>query len=287
MDEGPNVDRITFRHLLTHRSGFVTGKSDSDFLFMKANVAAGVAAVGSSVAYENMNFGLCRILLATIAGAVATNASFALPGFDVNDVFWDFLTIDAYVRYVQESVFAPAGVSGPTLDHPAAHALGYDFPIAAHGWNSGDLRSVAGGVAWHMSVDDLVAVMSAVRRGGTIMTAARAQAMLDDRFGIDEQQETPLGSLYWKGGYWGDTMGRREQSLVYFLPREMELALLTNSPVDSPERSFPEVVYNAYITNIRPATSLRGFLLRHHHPVTSSVHPLTGPARSLREMLPN
>jgi CubicO group peptidase (beta-lactamase class C family) len=283
--KGPNVDQVTFRHLLTHRSGFVTGKSDSDFSFMKSQVAAGAGALGS-FAYENMNFGLCRILLATILGSIATNATFMLFGMDLNDVFWDFLTIDAYARYVQELVFAPAGVSGPTLDRREADALAYDFPVSGGGWNSGDLRTMAGGVAWHMSVQELLAVMSAVRRGGTIMTPARAQTMLDASFGIDDQKNTPLGWLYWKGGYWGDPMGHREQSLVYFLPREMELALVANSPVGSPERSFPDAVYGAFIANVHPATSLRDFLIRHNHPVTTSVHALTAPANSLREMLP-
>jgi len=284
--KGPNISQITFRHLMTHRSGFVTGKSDSDFLFMKSHVAAGIGAVGS-FAYENMNFGLCRLLIATILGAIATTATFLLPGVDASDVFWDYLTINAYAGYVRDAVFTPAGVSGPTLDHPGVDALAYNFPVSGGGWNSGDLTSMSGGVAWHMSVDDLMAVLSSVRRGGTIVSVSHAQTMLDNNFGIDEQKQTPLGWLYWKGGYWGDPMGHREQSLIYFLPSDMEMALLTNSPVGSPERSFPDAVYNAYIANIHPATSLRGFLIRHNLPLTSRVHPLVGPSHnSLREMLP-
>lgn len=285
--KGPNIDRITFRHLLTHRSGFVNGKFESDFLFMKAHVAAGVDAVGADVAtYRNMNFGLCRILMATVLGAIAPSATFTLDGIDLNDVHWDAVAINIYSSYVQAAVFAPAGVSGPSLQHLPADALAYTFPISDPGWNSSPLMATAGGAAWHMSVDELAKVLSSVRRGGAILPAERLQAMLDSGIGIDTPQETPLGSLYWKGGYWGDPHGHREQALVFLLPRDMELALLTNSPVSSPEQRFPDVVYSAYTANILPATSLRNFLIRHSLPITSSVHPLTAPTRSLRATLP-
>jgi CubicO group peptidase (beta-lactamase class C family) len=33
--KGPNIDRITFHQLLTHASGFNTGQSNCDFLFMR------------------------------------------------------------------------------------------------------------------------------------------------------------------------------------------------------------------------------------------------------------
>lgn len=285
--KGPNIEKITFRHLMTHTSGFDSHLSDSDFQFMKDHVAAGVSGVGGE-AYQNMNFGLCRILIATILGKISPDANFSFPPLPgVNDQFWDYITINAYEQYVRDAVFNPAGVSGPTFNHPDADALSYTFPVTGGGWNSGDLTSVCGGVGWHMSVDDLLAVMAAFRRANTIMSAADAQSLLDARFGIDEQTLTPLGWLYRKGGYWGDPMGHREQSNIYFLPRGMEMALLTNSPLGSPEKYLPDAIYNAYISNIRPANSLREFLQRHQRPTTSSVHALVGADRSIRQMLPN
>jgi hypothetical protein len=65
----------------------------------------------------------------------------------------------------------------------------------------------------------------------------------------------------------------------------MEMALLTNSPVGSPEKSFPTTVYNAYVANIYPATSLRQFFERHKQPTTSSVHTLAGSDPSVRQLL--
>jgi CubicO group peptidase (beta-lactamase class C family) len=249
--KGPHIDQITFRDLMTHRSGFNTGKSDSDFNFMKANVAAGVTAHGS-YHYQNMNFGLCRILISTIMGVLPTTAVFSIPFLsNFNDLVWDFTTINGYVDYVQKHVFTPAGVSGPSLDHPGPDALAYTFPPAG-GWNSGNLASVSGGAGWHASVDDLLNIMGTFRRGGSIMSTAQAQTMLDSGFGIDLIQSTPLGTLYNKNGLWQDGAGRVEQSLAYFLPQDMELVVLANSPVGNPAQFFRDVVTNLYLANIKP-----------------------------------
>jgi len=153
-------------------------------------------------------------------------------------------------------VFVPAGVSGPTLDHPGNDALAYSFPVQAAGWNSGDLSTVSGGAGWHMSADDLLKVMGAFRRKGTIMSTTKAQAMLDNGFGIDLVMPTPLGNLYNKSGLWQNAGGQVEQSLAYFLPRDMELVMLANSPVDSPAQFFRDVVTNIYVDNIRPRVVL-------------------------------
>lgn len=249
--KGPNIDKITFRHLMTHTSGFNTGKSDSDYEFMKAQVAAGVNDLGQ-YHYQNMNFGLCRILISVINSNLSACANFDvsfLPNF--NDIFWDYITIQSYVKYVQDHVFAPAGVSGPTLDHPAPDALAYAFPLSGNGWNSGDLSAVSGGAGWHMSVDDLLDVMGAFRRKGTIMSTTQAQAQLDDGFGIDQRMGTPLGTLYNKNGRWTDAAGREEQCLAYLLPQDMEMVVVANSPIGSPAKFFRDYVTGIYLQSIK------------------------------------
>ena len=47
--KGPNIDKITFRNLMTHTSGFDNGNdpTPSDFEFMKAKVSAGVQNIGA------------------------------------------------------------------------------------------------------------------------------------------------------------------------------------------------------------------------------------------------
>jgi len=248
--KGININKITFRQLMTHRSGFSTNSSNSDFEFMKSRVAAGVFTNGQ-YDYENMNFGLCRILIAVINGNIAANATFSL--FVDQDVIWDALSLQAYVHYVQDHLFTPAGVTGPTLGHPTPDALAYTFPVQSKGWNSGDLTSVAGGVGWHMSVNELLKVMDAFRRKGTIISTADALTQLNNGFGIDVIQDTPLGKLYNKNGSWANGNKNTEQSLAYFLPQNMELVVMANSPICTSKKFFRDVVTKLYLSNIKAA----------------------------------
>jgi CubicO group peptidase (beta-lactamase class C family) len=261
--KGPNVGQITFAELMTHTSGLAFGSasSRSDFEWMKSQIAAGTTHRGQ-YSYQNMNFGLCRILLATINRNIPV--SWTLPaglswlfGSEFNDTFWDLITIRAYASYAARAVFAPAGVTGPDFTHDAAGALAYNFPVTGNGWDSGNLTSMAGGAAWHMSVDELLRVMAAFRRSGTIVSPVQAQAMLDDGFGIDWSVPTPLGRYYAKNGIWSNNSGHREQGVAFFLPLNMELVILVNSPVgDGPTGQFLYTVvsdaYTAHIEEVLP-----------------------------------
>jgi CubicO group peptidase (beta-lactamase class C family) len=248
--KGANIGKITFRHLLTHTSGFSTGGSATDYMFMKARVAAGVSSVGS-YDYENMNFGLCRILIPIINGNIAKSKLFT-PSF-LNDQFWDLNTINAYKSYMQAKVFTPAGVANadfaPLVSTP--DALAYPFPFGSKkGWNSGDLRTVSGGAGWRLSIKELLNVMNHVRRKATIVSAQKAQYMLDNAFGIDQISTTPTGKLYNKNGAWGTGDGRTEQCVAYFLPQGMELAVLVNSPIGMSKFDLRNIVNNAYVNSL-------------------------------------
>lgn len=258
--KGPNIDKITFAELMTHKSGFRVTGSDTYYSIMKAQVAAGVTSANLGVySYQNMNFSLCRILLSVMNGVIAAGTTFPAP---FEDQFWDYVTITAYENYVAQNLFQPAGVSGPTFTHPSPDALAYAFPAAA-GWDSGDLTSDAGGTSWHMSVNELLNVMGCFRRQGTIMSSAAAQAMLDNSFGIDLTESTNLGTLYNKNGLWKSGSSQTEQSLAYFLPRDMELVVFANSPIGTAGKFFRDVVTNIYLDNITPEIPIGGWIARH------------------------
>jgi hypothetical protein len=258
--KGPNIDKVTFAELMTHRSGFRVVGSDMSYPTMKAQVAAGVTAANlGQYSYQNMNFGICRILLPVMNGTIAATTTFPPP---TEDQLWDFITVSAYAAYVAQYLFQPAGVSGPTLTHPDPDALAYSFPPGA-GWNSGDLTTESGGAGWHTSVDDLLDVMGCFRRQGTIMSPAAAQSILDAGFGIDLIQPTQIGTLYNKNGFWTSGAGQTEQSLAYFLPRDMELVVLANSPIGNPGQFFRDVVTNIYLENIGPEIPVGGWIARH------------------------
>jgi CubicO group peptidase (beta-lactamase class C family) len=250
--KGANVSKITFADLLTHQSGLHYGldETPSDFQFMKDQVAAGTLHYGH-YSYQNMNFGLCRILISTISGAVSVNY---VPPFltYLTDVLWDAVTLKAYKSYLQSQVFTPAGVADASLAHQPGDALAYGFPVSGSGWDSGDLTTLAGGTGWHVTVDDLLNVMGTFRRSGSIVTPARAQAMLDAGYGIDVIQSTPLGNLYGKNGGWADGAGRTEQCVAFFLPEDMELVAFVNSPIGNPAQFLLGTVTNLYAAHIVP-----------------------------------
>ncbi len=195
--------------------------------------------------YRNMNYGLCRILISTIDAPFLFDL---LP--TVDDNYWDLTTIRYYQRYVQENVFDPAGVTS-TFAMAADQALAYEFPVNARGKDAGDLSTMSGAVGWRLSVDDLLAVMASFRRLGTMVDPARAQIMLDRGFGIDQVRRTPLGLVYAKGGFWSFEKGTFvQQTNAIFLPKGMELAILANSPLCTPDTGFMDRVLDAIERNV-------------------------------------
>ena len=250
--KGIFVNQVTFRHLMTHTSGFVTGGSASDYLTMKNRVQLGSSGVGTN-SYENMNYGLCVVLFAVITGAVS-------KGFvagALSDQIWAIQSLNAYNQYMQQKVFGPAGVFGATFEHNSDCALAYTFPVFGAGWDSGSVAAHAGGTGWHLSVRQMLDVMDAFRRRGTILPAAKALAAMNAGCGIDKIISTPAGVLYDKNGAWGSA-SYAEQSVAFFLPENMELVVFANSNLGVPPLPFRGTIRNLYrrIWAPRPADAV-------------------------------
>lgn len=248
--KGGKINEITFRHLLTHRSGFSTGTSSSDYAFMKQRVASGVSSVGN-YDYENMNFGLCRILIPIVTGNIGKGASF-IDDSALNDQAWDAVTLYHFTNYMQANVFGPAGVSNVKYSPSGAGALAYAFPhTGGAGWDSGDLTAVAGGAGFRLSTKELLDVLGTVRRKGTILPASKTQYLLDNKFGIDQSIETPAGKIYNKNGSWGTGDGKTEQSVAYFMPGGVEVVVFVNSKIGSQGFSLRGLVEDVYKSSVK------------------------------------
>jgi hypothetical protein len=256
--KGPSIKYITFLNLFQHTSGL--GLSTPDVVNiqnMESAIASGINPGNlGQYNYRNLNYALCRILLPVINGDIDQGADPSI---------WDQATISAYEAYLQAKVFQPSGVVGATLDHLRACALAYRGPDDTKpGWNSGNMQESCGGDGWHLSVNQLLDVMGEFRRGGGILTPAAAQAMLDNGFGVDPftggplptALPTPAGNVYCKPGDWhdGTNCPPDEQSLAFFLPEDMELAVFVNSTVGGHtgenDSHFRDLVKQTYLDNL-------------------------------------
>jgi CubicO group peptidase (beta-lactamase class C family) len=273
--KGSNIEYIVFRNLFNHTSG-LSAIDLVDFDIMKSAIAGGInlpIAGGTNLntlgqyKYQNLNYALCRILLAVINGNINKSLYWGFPGLpdpnSFNDKIWDSVTIAAYEAYLQAKVFQPSGMVGATLDHPTACALAYQGPNDTEpGWDSGSLQWSCGYAGWHLSVNQVLDVMGEFRRGGGILTPAAAQAMLDNGFGVDPFTDgvalpaaltTPAGNVYCKPGNWNDPKDQDEQSLAFFLPQDMELVVFVNSMIDGQlgtSNNFRKVVTQTYLDNL-------------------------------------
>lgn len=250
---GPNIESITFAHLMNHISGFHGADSGtSNFILMRSRVGQGVPAndVGNwaTADYENMNFGLCRILMAVLGGYVDADATFG----QYNDVIWNWISINAYADYIDQNVFAPAGVSGAVLANTPDSARAYAWDDTGPGWDSEILINEAGGAGWHLSVEEALDITSEFRRGGGILTPQQAQQLLNVSFGLNSPLggfPAPTGNFYYKMGRWwnGPPDAQAEQAVVMVLPEDMELAVFVNSPLGPNDLVLQDFIGTLYL----------------------------------------
>ncbi len=257
-DPSPNVGLITFEHLLNHASGLITGGSNADWATMKTVVEAPVnaALVGNygNTNYENMNFGLMRILISTIGGFINPAANFGSEA--ANDQMWDSSTSTFYNQYMQQNVFNPHGAF-PTLTKNASSTRAYTFNASGAGWNSGSFTSRPGGMGWHMTITEILDVMRALREG-KILSASSASELLNQSWGLSSPvlgESTAAGRTYFKGGLWTDnitipSIARTEQCFVFLMPDDMELAIFVNSEISSTGQSLSGLIRGIYDNHI-------------------------------------
>lgn len=242
---GANVADITFRDLLTHRSGFVG--NDGSFAGMKAVVAQPVQATVEKPDYQNVNFSILRVLGAVAADAV--QVPFTSPSYQ--DEIWDILATDWFIDRANARIFAPAGVSNVSAVPDAHSAVGYASKTDTSGMVNEDLTSIIGGAGFRMSVNELLAVVDAFRRRGTIVSNGVARTAIQDLLGLDGFTETPAGKIYSKNGGWADGAGNNEQSVVFFMPANIEVAVHMNSPLPN-GADLTSTVIAAYLNNLKP-----------------------------------
>lgn len=256
---GRNLERITFRQLLQHRSGFRNKNCSGPSLDPLAQMAQGVALtdVGTLDCYNNHNYYLLRYIVATLAypDEVKTlDARFRNRSLEDYTQTFNIVLSNLFERYVQKELLplgiAPLAFTCRPYQLPAKQvAKGYGSADATKGklLKTADSHQAAGGYcasqgSWYASAKTLA------QFGRTMMLSERWLSA-DTRSDLYEPArwgetypwastvtQAELGSTFGQSrmAYHGGAEGGYRAALV-LLPNGHVAAALANSPMDPTE----------------------------------------------------
>ncbi len=182
-DQGSNVEDITFRYLLTHRTGLNESGNQTlaELQQAIANGTGGLLAF-SNAQYTNTNFSLLRILIPRVA-----------LGAEVIDIYTSILPADQvyaelYADYVAANVLIPAGINAPFCAPRQAsdvRTLYYLFgaPATDHGLNLGDWGLSCGATGYYLTAVELASLLAHLRYTEDIVSDETKDLMNDGSLG--------------------------------------------------------------------------------------------------------
>jgi CubicO group peptidase (beta-lactamase class C family) len=246
----PHVASITFRELLSHRSGIKDyGNNDQSYATLKTFFTQSVDPTKNTMCqpasvqnpanpinpnakyppfppcYSNYNFGIFRVLLPMIDGFLddAANRAAKLAA--------------AYIKLVEKYVFEPVGALGvdakpPTTGPQAkAYAFSYKYPGMTSGYDWGDDSLGVGAAGWYLAIDDIAKVLYSLNKNdGRILTATQLQDMQTTPLGWDRRTDASGYRWVEKNGGWGANGTTISTSIALFGPGVFG-ALFINSDV--------------------------------------------------------
>lgn len=184
----PEVKKITFRQLLTHKSGIHRGPyprgTKYDALVSSVNECLNSELdfpTGSQQKYDNMNFLVLRLLIDEIAG-------------------------EPYTEFVQKSIFNPIGIYNITCwgneRHPTMYYEQGNKTKPGGCWTQ-DYSNVAGPDCWLASARDLARYVDGVGRG-VALKKETVKKMWTESLGW-WPYKGKYGTYYQHGGLWNTT----------------------------------------------------------------------------------
>lgn len=216
-----NNKTITFKELLNHSSGLRgTGIGGYDYEDMKTLMERPINLADKVSDYENVNYAVLRILVASLDGYSAWLSN---PGPG---------TAARFISYVNAQVFSPLGIydveykpadTAPTLFYP-------NPPGSANGTAYGDWSLRPGSAGTNASVHEL-AVFNAATFGGALLSPTKLGELKQLGLGYGDYGTLPDGSkCFGKGGYFpaGQNGGAELNSVVFSCDNGVSGMLLIN-----------------------------------------------------------
>lgn len=177
-----DIQKITFRHLLTHTSGLagesVKGEPGDDYFSLKTYLsptpAPGTPPLGplGSYKYSNVGFCLFRLLLPNIVGLVPTTD----PGAYEQERSLEYA--NQYQNILQDNIYGQLGITGPSQSTPPGddHAFMYYNPVTIPGYDwsqfkyagqtlpeEGQLLIAGAGTLW-ISIDQFTEIIASINK---------------------------------------------------------------------------------------------------------------------------
>lgn len=237
---GPNIDKITFRHLMRHEAGIRNtnnDKTNGDFYSqLKGKIEEGVLADSIDVyQYQNTNFALMRVILPRLA-------KFNLPNKDR-----DLFTADKYINYIKNQIFKPCGLEDanpyPSKLNPVHN---YDWPYkGGHGLLFYDYTLSCGAYGWYLSVSDYGKIINKLFNSDKLLDRAWRDTMTINSLGCFTYNGKN-GNYYFHEGLWEwnceDGSGKANTCWMYF-PNNVIVVAMANSDIPT---WFPDILAHAY-----------------------------------------
>lgn len=242
---GANVQNVTLRHLLTHRSGFLEeGNSinvnfesygNNTFANLQDLVEAGLPAPTVAAddvydtprwgySYNNANFTLlAKVVLPKLVS----------PSLDLTSGFIfgrDSYSGLVYKNYVKDNIFDPIGVTGADMEtNQADPAMGYNLATADtnSGRNQTDLTTTGGAFGWKLTARELATFLDAIEHDNSILWSSTRTMRDQQELGWFASTDN-FGTTYSHNGATGGSTGNF-RSIIASFPGDVQAAYLMNN----------------------------------------------------------
>jgi hypothetical protein len=247
--QGPNINLLTFRNLLTHTTGFAqtdsncgingTGPTSGiDYSGLETIVANGVpdASYIGQPQYGNCNFALLRELMPALLGRTLLGYKNGSPRAIESSAL--------YINYMNNHVFAPVRVPTSQCKPPAGFdILTYPFPAGTTpGTDWGDWSLTCGSGGWVLSPDQLFRVVNSLATGTRLLSTTEREQMITGSLGWDSAVRSDCPSPYvCKNGDLNDG-SRFLWTYAGILKCNVPVVVVVNSPLPSYYQSGEDII---------------------------------------------
>jgi CubicO group peptidase (beta-lactamase class C family) len=238
---GAGVDDITFRDLMTHRSGLLqnfqaatgTDGGVSTGSWPNIRIAVGQKLGAKSYKYANMNFSIFRILVPKIAYGIDLSKLYDAPPANVTAAQIDYLTGVAFLGYLKPVLALSSTPVSCSNSDPNPTKL-YTYPTNGQaGWGPDDYVTGCGGYGYNLSANGIASFISHVRYTDKLVSAKARALMVDGQLGL-KAYNGKHGTYHGHGAVWAQAGGRGMRGCVMSFHIQVDVALLVNSRGDYP-----------------------------------------------------